>query len=534
MKVTSTLAWTILGKSVFFSLFLTLCSPDKAVFGQTPVTAYFSHFTNATSALSYTGTGATGTAASGLTGNTYTYLFGTSTQPSNNIEILDSFTALGFNYHFQPQSYTVKFRRVDNASVTGLRKALWFQYNTSVQTSSVIALVPSYEDSLERLFTARIFNVGLDNNFQNATASGGSPTDNNNIERVDVIFPSGITATTDLTKLGFSVFDRGPAGAHDPFIIAAIQSLDASGNPLTYFPALTVNTGNYGNMSATSIPYNVLRKNASDANLLLETVLASQQRDGVFISFSALSIPSFTTKVYGYSIFSPDWNGNGNNNMVNYAGFPTNTNLGAPGGLDQVAVAGVVVTNASYIVLAESLESFGVASQAGGKVQVDWKLNAADDPAKVVLERSRDGVAFSGIQTLYGLSALQQTVYDEQPFPGLNYYRLQWVDKDGVASYGRVATIMVNEGDALTGLRIYPVPSGNGHFTLEATGLKDEIYSLRLFDMSGRFVFREDLPGPAWSHQQISLPRGLAKGVYILQLYDSRGQKLVSGKALVE
>jgi len=269
MKATSTLPGTILGKSVFFFLFLTCCSSDKAVFGQSPVTAYFSHFTNATSALRYTGTGATGNSASGLTGNTYTYLFGTSTQPSNNIEILDSFTVNGSNYHFQPMSYMVKFRRVDNASVTGLRKALWFQYNTSVQTSSVIALVPSYEDSLERLFTARIFNAGLDNNFQNATVSSGSPTDNNNIERVDVIFPSGITATTDLTKLGFTVFDRGPAGSHDPFIIAAIKSLDASGNPLTYFPALTVNAGNYGNMGATSTPYNFLRKNASDANLLL-------------------------------------------------------------------------------------------------------------------------------------------------------------------------------------------------------------------------------------------------------------------------
>ena len=124
MKITSTLAGAILRKSVFFLLFLTCSSPDKAVFGQSPVKAYFSHFTNAASALSYTGTGATGTAASGLTGNTYTYLFGTGTQPSNNIEILDSFTALGLNYHFQPQSYTVKFRRVDNASVTGLRKAL--------------------------------------------------------------------------------------------------------------------------------------------------------------------------------------------------------------------------------------------------------------------------------------------------------------------------------------------------------------------------------------------------------------------------
>jgi hypothetical protein len=143
-------------------------------------------------------------------------------------------------------------------------------------------------------------------------------------------------------------------------------------------------------------------------------------------------------------------------------------------------------------------------------------------------------LSFSGIQTFYGPSALQQTVYDEQPFPGLNYYRLQWVDMNGVSSYGKVATITMNEGDALTGLRVYPVPSGNRQFTLEATGLKNETYSLRLFDMNGNIVFRENLPGPAWLHQQISLPKGLAKGLYSILLYDSQGHKVVSKNVLVE
>jgi hypothetical protein len=133
---------------------------------QTPVTAVFTHLTNATTSSTYTGTGATGNAPSGFTGNTYTYEFGTIVSATDNDQILDSFTALSENYHYQSTAMNVIFRRVNNASVTGLRKDLWFQSTSAtVNAGGTAQLYPDYDESLELLFTKRLFNVGMDNIF---------------------------------------------------------------------------------------------------------------------------------------------------------------------------------------------------------------------------------------------------------------------------------------------------------------------------------------------------------------------------------
>jgi hypothetical protein len=220
MKATLTLYATPLQRRARYLLILFIVIGCLSGRAQTPVTAVYTHWANATTGLSYTGTGATGNASSGYTGNDYTYVFGTDVTATNNIQYLDSFTALGLNYHFQTASQKIYFRRVNNASVTGLRKSLWYDQSSAatVNPNGTADLVPAYDDSLERLFSEHIFNIGIDNNFQNATT-----TNNNNIERVDVIFPGGISAT-DVTKAGFVVFDRGNAGTHDPFLHSGYQN----------------------------------------------------------------------------------------------------------------------------------------------------------------------------------------------------------------------------------------------------------------------------------------------------------------------
>src|SRR5579872_1454772 len=85
------------------------------VHAQWAVTNVFSHRVNSTVQTVYTGTGATGNAPSGLTGTTYTYQFGFSVAGTRLL--LDSFTALGMNFHYQSATLVTKFRRVDNASV---------------------------------------------------------------------------------------------------------------------------------------------------------------------------------------------------------------------------------------------------------------------------------------------------------------------------------------------------------------------------------------------------------------------------------
>jgi hypothetical protein len=205
------------------------------------------------------------------------------------------------NYHYQSANEVVYFRRVNNTSTTGLRKSLWFDQPaaTTINTGGTVALIPAYDDSLERLFSEQIFNLGIDNNFQNAIT-----TNNNNIERVDVIFPGGISAT-DVTKAGFVVFDRGAGGTHDSFYIAAVKTLDVNGNPSAYYNAVAVTPAGYGDNVGGAVNFLVLRENPGDGHLLIMNNTSNQNRDGVLLRFTDLGVADNTT-IYGYSLFGDD------------------------------------------------------------------------------------------------------------------------------------------------------------------------------------------------------------------------------------
>ncbi|GGA90388.1 T9SS type A sorting domain-containing protein [Puia dinghuensis] len=528
MKTTFTLTmWTFL---LVAGCLLILSSLLPApVTAQSAVTAQFTHWTNATTSTSYSGTGATGNYGSGLTGNTYNYDFGTAVG-TPNFNILDSFTAATLNYHFTYPT-TVKFRRVNNATVTGLRKSLWFEQSsgTTVNPGGTVSLLPAYDDSLESIFSqGQIFNVGIDNNFQNQ--GNGSGTNNNNIERVDHIITSGVIAS-DNTKAGFVVFDRGNGGGHDPFYVAAIASLDASGNPLTYYNAVSVASGSYGFDVSPLMNYIILRKNQFgpvDAHLLMMNNSTSQYRDGVFMNFQALGVPN-GTKIYGYSLFPADLGSTAAANLVNYnnaANFPTNSNFAA-GGIDQVAVSGLWVTNASYVVLPDRVNSFA-ANPADGKVELDWALGAVDDIGKLVVERSADGEHFTPLMEFAAPLTSQQTAVDVQPLPGEDYYRLKLVDLRGMeAAYSTVSRVVLGVAAGVS-LSVYPNPVTGKRISYTVQGLQPGTYGLRVVDMSGHLVAGQSLSGGSVVAGSLALPAGLPAGVYSLQLVDKRGNGVIA------
>lgn len=504
------------------SRILPLVFAPLCTIAQSSVTAVFTHWGNATTGTSYTGSPATGAAATAMGTGTYTYNFGTKAVPSNNIQYLDSFTSLGLNYHSVGAKEVVYFRRVDNASTTGLRKSLWFQQPsaTTVGTGGTAAVIPAYDDSLERLFSEQIFNIGIDNDFQNSTA-----TNNANIERVDAIFPGGVTAT-DVTKAGFVVFDRGNSGGHDPFYIAAVKTLDASGNPSAYYNAVSVTSTEYGSNAGGAVHFLVFRENPGNGHLLLMNNTASQNRDGVFLRFSDLGITNNTT-IYGYSLFGTDVTVSPATNMVNYAdatNFPTNSDFSAAGGgIDQVAVTGLWVTNASYVVLADRVTSFRAAPTAAGGVELSWQLGITDDLRELIVERSANGTDFAPLIDVAFPVGEQQTLVDAHPLTGESFYRLELVNTAGaVVSYSAVCNVNMGGGGALT-MELYPDPVRQGQIQLAVQDLKAQPYVLRILDLRGKVVLKQALAGSPVLSLSIILPSRLPAGMYLVQLMDESG-----------
>ncbi|OQP63746.1 hypothetical protein A3860_22665 [Niastella vici] len=497
---------------------------------QFPVTAVSTHTVNATTSLTYSGTGATGNASSGFAGNSYTYKFGTAVQTTNNNVIIDSFTANSLVYHYEPASSYVKFRRVNNATATGNRKSFRIeQTGGAVNAGGTASLLPDYDDSLERVYTQRLINVGIDNLFQNDVA-----TNNNNIERMDVIFPNGIKAT-DNTKAGFGVFEWGTAGGHDPFVIAAIKTLDASQNPSSYYTADSVGPSYYGSGIIGNANYLIMRQNDGETRMLLEgnNTGAAQNRDGVFLRFSDLSVPS-NTMIYGYSIFAPDTKRTPVTNLVDYTNgtnFPTTTNLSG-GGLDPLAVTGLWVINSSFVVLAELID--GVQSTVvNDQVKLSWTLQNTSDLAEQVVEKSTDGINYTFMQQVAIQATAQQTAIDTRPANGKNYYRLKLVLKNGPVLYSSISWATMKTTPELV-MDVYPNPVKNKLVNLDLGGLTNSNYTLLLLDMMGHPLLRQSITGQQTLHTSVSLPGYLRSGTYLLQLTNQLGDKVAERQLIVQ
>lgn len=520
------------------------------VFAQTsyPVTAVSTSASSSGISTTYSNIpAASGTISSGLS-YTYNFTYGKATQTTNNNVQLNSFVANGQTFTFAGIHPTVTFRRVNinTASpanlVTGKRVTLWLERPSAntVTTGSgsgaggTAQLIPDYTDALETLFAGRIWNVGIDNVFQNAVT-----TNNNNIERMDVVFPAGVQAT-NVNEVGFSIFDRGADGGNDPFLIAAIKTVDGSGNPTSYYTPVAISKTDYGSglTPSTALTYHILRKEATDAQLEIMTPnQAAQNRNGVLLTFSQLGIPVSTT-TYGYSIFAPDVTYTTAADLLDYtnsAHFPNNSDLSG-GGIDMVAITGVAYTSSSsfLVILPVQIVYFN-AVRTGATVQLDWKLDQTDNLKEAVLERSGNGRDFAPLSGFYSGFGMQQTYEDKTPLPGQNDYRLQLVNNDGTAAGYSQIDVLTMDAAGLVAMDIYPNPVQNKQFTVDTWGLKNnETYHLRLFDMNEKLIFRQDVVGAPALKKNIALSGEIPAGVYTVELTDMGANRVVVKTILIE
>lgn len=90
------------------------------------------------------------------------------------------------------------------------------------------------------------------------------------------------------------------------------------------------------------------------------------------------------------------------------------------------------------------LKSF-TAKKQGSKVKINWETTAETNNDFFIVERSENAMNWTPLATIKGSAttlALQQyKTSDEQPLPGINYYRLKQVDFDQTTTYSRMVSV---------------------------------------------------------------------------------------------
>jgi hypothetical protein len=366
--------------------------------------------------------------------------------PNNMAEILSSFTANAVQY-LPATDFpgTVKLRRVDNTANTGDVTLVWV---ASVSSGTTYNMFPEYQNDLEAFLNNLIYNKGADNLFDNTAPNS------NNVERYDWLLPQGYSTTTP-SQAGIPVFDRGNSGSHDAFCIAAITSLDGSGNPLTYGNIVRVASTDYGD-PGPAVTYTVLKGTFPGDLFVTNPVVtgASQGRGGVFISLQDLGITAGTV-IYGYSLFSPDLPLSATSaDLVDYTNttfFPTNT--GSSGGIELLAISGLAGT---ATVLPTHFTTFD-AVETDDIINLKWTVENEASSSRYEVERSVDGINFEKINEINAAGNKNYVLPDNVTNIAATqlYYRIKEYDLNGSYFYSKTVAIKRNKNGSIL---IYPNP----------------------------------------------------------------------------
>lgn len=170
---------------------------------------------------------------------------------------------------------------------------------------------------------------------------------------------------------------------------------------------------------------------------------------------------------------------------------------------------------------------FGVKLNSAGKVDMYWKTVSEQDNSRFIIKRSTDGIIYKEIAVVASKGAAGASYHttDANPAPGVNYYQLSQIDRNGGTE--ALGTKSVNVAIAAeSGTIVYPNPVKNNQFTIK-TAYANNTINVSLADLSGRKVFESLVSGNGSNTYTVQLSEKVAAGIYLLSVDGKYAQKLV-------
>ncbi len=118
------------------------------------------------------------------------------------------------------------------------------------------------------------------------------------------------------------------------------------------------------------------------------------------------------------------------------------------------------------------------------KTILNWSVANISTMDRFIAERSVDGRIYS---VLMELPATGFSFTDMQPLPGLNYYRIKLIEKDGKITWSNIAVIL-NAAKGFDLINIVPNPIVNSNFKLNISAAQKMQIDIVITDMQGRLV----------------------------------------------
>jgi len=157
-------------------------------------------------------------------------------------------------------------------------------------------------------------------------------------------------------------------------------------------------------------------------------------------------------------------------------------------------------------------------------IKLGWHTSTELNTSRFIVQHSTDGTSFTDIGNVkaIGSGANGYSSTDNNPTPGINYYRLKSVDKDGSFAYSKIVSVQftVNSNQ----LAVYPNPSKD-----KVTVRGNHIASIQVVDNMGKILKTQTLKDA--TNPTLSVG-SLPVGVYHLRVQTNDGK--VNGVGFVK
>ncbi len=306
----------------------------------------------------------------------------------------------------------------------------------------------------------------------------------------------------------------------------SIGDLDSDGKPDMAVSFNSINkVGVFRNLStvgtlAFAAPVNVI-SNSSPYGIVITDLEGDGKPDIAVTNTAAAAVSVFRNKsTPGFLSFDA---------KVDYT-TGNNPGLMAIGDLDRDGKPDIATINQSFsnsVSLLKNLIGFALpltltsfdAHLTSNIVTLQWQTVSEENTDRFIVERSTDGRRFIDIGTVAASGNSNRVndygFIDALPLPGINYYRLTMLDKDGQFTQSRVVQVIVNR--VVVHLSLYPNPA---HDYVEVVhGAVVGNASIKIFNAAGQLI-NVVIPANNSHHEKISV-KGLPAGIYKLVWTDS-------------
>jgi hypothetical protein len=160
-------------------------------------------------------------------------------------------------------------------------------------------------------------------------------------------------------------------------------------------------------------------------------------------------------------------------------------------------------------------------SSKGNAVVLQYEALNEREMQGYAVERSADGTVFTKLgeqQAVNGTATTNRYNYtDNNPFTGINYYRIKGSSSNGQLQYSNV--IAVKTGSMLPTITVTPNPIANKILNLKLSQLTKGSYRMTVTDVAGRAIFSKEMVYDGVNAIiKTTLPSALKTGNYYVRL----------------